>query len=142
MKKLTKLFLILTIGLLVSCSSDDSSDSNSFKADIVGTWELFSATINGFESIESTDCLDRVAFTATTVQSIEYYDYEDGNGCILDYTSDVGSYSISGNMLTGTVDGETITFEIIELNATRLKIKGTYTEDGVTFTFIETFNKL
>jgi hypothetical protein len=76
------------------------------------------------------------------VQSIEYYDYEDGNGCILDYTSDVGSYSISGNMLTGTVDGETITFEIIELNATRLKIKGTYTEDGVTFTFIETFNKL
>lgn len=142
MKKLTKIFFILTIGLLVSCSSDDSTDANSFKTNIIGTWELFSLTANGFELIENTDCLDRLNFTATTLVSTEYYDYEDGNGCIVDYVSDNGTYSITGNMLTGAVDGDTITFEILELNGTTLKLKGTVTEDGITYTFIETFNKL
>ena len=142
MKKLTKMFFMLTIGLLVSCSSDDSADANSFKTDIIGTWELFSLTTNGFELIENTDCLDRLTFTATTLVYTEYFDYEDGNGCIVDYVSDNGSYTIAGNMLTGTVDGETFTFEILELTATTLKLKGTVTEDGITYTFIETFNKL
>ena len=144
MSKIVKVFLILTIGLLVSCSNDDSSDtkSSSFKADIIGTWELYSSAINGVESIENDDCLDRVIFTSDTVESEEYYDYEDDNGCVLDYESGDGSYTIEGNMLTGTVDGETITFEILELNSTTLKIKGTITEDGITFTFVETFRRL
>jgi len=142
MKKFTKMFFILTIGLLVSCSSDDSSSSDSFKTDIIGTWELSSLTANGFELIENTDCLDRLAFTSSTVISSEYYDYEDGNGCILDDESDAGSYTINGDMLTGTVDGETVTFEIIELNETILKLKGTVTEDGVIYTFLQTLNRL
>jgi hypothetical protein len=142
MRRIIKVFFLLTIGLLVSCSSDDSNESNSFKTDIVGTWEGFSATINGEEIIENGDCLDRVIFTSNTVESKEYYDYEDGAGCILDYESGPGTYAINGNMLTGTVDGETISFEILVLNATTLKIKGSVTEDGVTFTFIETFRRL
>ena len=142
MNKIVKMFLILTIGLVVSCGSDDRADTNSFNSDVIGTWELYSATINGFESIENGDCLDRIIFTSNTVQSNEYYDNEDGNGCVLDYQSAAGSYTISGKMLTGTVDGETITFEILELNSTTLKIKGTFTEDGVTFTFIETLRRL
>ncbi|MGB5419333.1 lipocalin family protein, partial [Algibacter sp.] len=142
MSRIVNVFFILTIGLLVSCSSDDSNDSNSFKTDIIGTWEGFSATINGEETIENGDCLDRVIFTSNTVESKEYYDYEDGAGCVLDYESGAGTYSINGNMLTGTVDGETITFEILVLNGTTLKIKGSVTEDGVTFTFIETFRRL
>ena len=142
MKKMTKMFLILTIGLLVSCSSDDSSNSDSFKTDIIGTWELTSIEANGLELIEDTDCLDQIIFTASTVQSNEYEDNEDDKGCVLDYESDAGPYTISGNMLTGTVDDQTITFEIIELNATTLKMSATVTEEGVTFTFIQTFKRL
>lgn len=144
MKKLAKVFLILTIGLLVSCSSDDSSDSNSdsFKTDIIGTWELTSLKANGIEFMGDTDCKTTLTFTSSTVISTEYYDYEDGKGCVLDDESDAGSYEITGKTLTGTVDGETIAFEILELNTTTLKLSATLTEDGVTFTFVQTFKRL
>lgn len=142
MKRLRNIFLILTIGLLVSCSSDNNSDSNSNASQIQGTWELYSLVSNGIEFIDDSDCLDRIIFTANTVKSIEYYDYEDGNGCILDYESEAGPYTLTGNMLTGTVDGITVSFEIITLNATTLKMESTITEDGVAFTFVEILRRL
>lgn len=141
-KKLTKMFLILTIGLLVACSSDDSSNSDSFETDIIGTWELTSLTTNGIELLQNDECSSTITFTASSVISTDYFDNQDGNGCVIDYVSDPGTYSITGNMLTGTVDGETITFEIIQLNATTLKLEASITEDGITFTFIQTFKKL
>jgi len=143
MKKTIKtFFLILTIGLMVNCSSDDNSDSDTVSTDIVGTWELISLTLNDLEFLDETSCLDRLIFTATTVQSLEFYDYEDGEGCVLDYTSEAGSYDISGKMLTVTIEGETIIFEIVELNSTTLKLKASLTEDGETFTFFETFRRV
>jgi len=142
MKKITKMFLILTFGMLVSCGSDDSSDSNTFETDIIGTWELISSTANGLEFFESTECQTLLTFTATTIVSTEFYDYEDGNGCVLDYVSDSGTYTLSGNILTGTIDDETATFEILELNATTLKIQGNITEEGLSIIFIQTFVKI
>lgn len=139
-KKLTKMFLILTIGLLVACSSDDSS--NSFETDIIGTWELTSLTANGLELLQNDECSSTITFTASTIISTEYYDNGDGNGCVIDGISDPGTYSISGDMLTGTVDGETMTFKILELNNTTLKLEASITEDGETFILIQTFSKL
>jgi len=141
-KKLTKIFLLLTIGFLVSCSNDDSSNSNSNNEKILGTWELISFKVNDFEFIDNNDCYDTLTFTETTLVSNEYWDYDDGNGCVLDYTSDPGTYSINGNTLIGTIEGETVTFLILELNATTLKLEATITEEGETFTFIQTFRKV
>ena len=112
------------------------------KTDIIGAWELTSLKADGLELIEDADCLNQIIFTASTVQSNEYEDNEDDKGCVLDYESDAGPYSISGNKLTGTVDDQTITFEIIELNAATLKMSGAVTEEGVTLTFIQTFKRL
>lgn len=136
------MFLILTIVLLVACSSDDSSNSNSYETDIIGTWELLSLTANGIDLLQGEECSSTFTFTATTIVSTDYFDNDDGNGCVLDYISDPGTYSITGDMLTGTVDDETVTFEIIQLNATTLKLEATITEGGQTFTFIQTFKKL
>lgn len=141
-KKLSKLFLILTVGLLVACSSDDSSSSNSFETDIIGTWELLSLTANGVDLLQNEECFSTLTFTSSTLVSTDYFDNEDGNGCVVDDISAPGTYSISGNMLTGTVDGETITFEIIQLNSTTLKLEAAITEEGQTFTLVQTFKKL
>ena len=76
------MFLILTFGMLVSCGSDDSSDSNAVETDIIGTWELISSTANGLKFFESTECQTLLIYTATNIDSTEFYDYEDGNGCV------------------------------------------------------------
>jgi hypothetical protein len=141
-KAINTFFLILTIGLMVNCSSDDNSDSDNLSTDIVGTWELISLTVNDLEFLDDTSCLDRLIFTSTTVQSLEFDDSEDGEGCVLDYTSDTGSYDISGKMLTVDIEGETITFEIVTLNDITLKLKASFTEDGETLTFFETFRRV
>ena len=127
---------------MLNCSSDDNSNSDAFATDIVGTWELISLTVNELEFLDETSCFDRLTFTATTVQSTEFYDYEDGEGCVLDYTSETGTYNISANILTGTIEGETIIFEIVELNSTTLKLKSSLSEDGINITFFETFRRV
>lgn len=142
MKNLTKFFLILVVGFLSSCSSDNNSDSDSYKADIIGTWEVTSILINGEEFIDSTDCLDTVTFTATTQHNTAYYDYEDGNGCVVDDVSTPEPYTIDGNKLSSSSEGDAFEFEITLLNETTLKLKATETEGGVSFTFIETLNRL
>ena len=78
-KKLSKMFLILTIVLLVACSSDDSSNSNSYETDIIGTWELLSLTANGIDLLQGEECSSTFTFTATTIVSTDYFDNDDGN---------------------------------------------------------------
>ena len=141
-KAINTFFLILTIGLMVNCSSDDNSDSDNLSNDIVGTWELISLTVNELEFLDDASCFDRLTFTATTVQSKEYYDYEDGEGCVLDYISESGTYSISANMLTVNIEGETIAFEIVELNESTLRLKSSLEEDGTTIIFFQTFRRV
>jgi len=142
MKNLTKIILTVAISFLFSCSSDDDSNSNSYKSDIIGTWELTSATINGQEFIDSADCVSTITFTETTQLAIEYYDYEDGNGCVIDSDNSPEAYTINGNTITSSDSGESFTFEIILLNATTLKLKFIYTESGKTFTIIQTLEKV
>ena len=141
-KAINTFFLILTIGLMVNCSSDDNSDSDNLSNDIVGTWELISLTVNELEFLDDASCFDRLTFTATTVQSKEYYDYEDGEGCVLDYISEAGTYNISANMLTVNIEGETIVFEIVELNESTLRLKSSLEEDGIIIIFFQTFRRV
>lgn len=140
MKQLAKIILTVVFSFMFSCSSDD--DSNSYKSDIIGTWELTSVIVNGQEFIDSTDCLDTITFTETTQLIIEYFDYEDGNGCVVDSDYSPEVYTIDGNKITSSDGNESFTFEIILLNETALKLKGSFTEGGITFNFVQTLKKI
>jgi uncharacterized protein (DUF2147 family) len=140
MKQLAKIILTVVFSFMFSCSSDD--DTNSYKSDIIGTWELTSVIVNGQEFIDSADCLDTITFTETTQLTIEYFDYEDGNGCVVDSDYSPEAYTIDGNKITSSDGNESFTFEITLLNETTLKLKGSYTEGGLTFNFDQTLKKV
>jgi hypothetical protein len=145
-KNIHRIFLALTLGLLLSCSSDDetTTESNNFASDIIGEWELISVTSNGIELIDDGDCFDRIEITDSTYEYIEYADFEDGNGCVEvgGQTNSPEPYTLTGSNFSTSDEGETFEVEIIELNSTRLKFQEVYTEDGETFTDIETYNRL
>ena len=145
--KLTRIFLLLILGILFSCNSnDDQNDPNTFETDIIGIWELTSATSNGEELVEFPNCLDRLTFTETTVKYLEYFDFNDGNGCVIvsgQMIEETFPYSINGvDLFWDEGDAELFEYEIIELNSTTLKLQEVYTEGGETFTDIETYNRL
>jgi len=145
-KKMTRIFLILTLGILFSCNNDDDNqtDNNSFEIDIVGSWELTSIISNGEELIENPNCLSRITFTETTVKPLEYYDFNDGAGCVVVYGQEIDEtdpYILNGVNISWT-DDEPFSYEIIELNSTTLKLQEIYTEEGETFTDVETYNRL
>ena len=140
MKQLAKIILTVVFSFMFSCSSDD--DTNSYKSDIIGTWELTSVIVNGQEFIDSADCLDTITFTETTQLTIEYFDYEDGNGCVVDSDYSPEAYTIDGNKITSSDGNESFTFEITLLNETTLKLKGSYTAGGLTFNFDQTLKKV
>lgn len=146
LKKVMLLALVLAVSVFQSCNNDDNSNNNdnSFSDDIIGNWELTSIISDGEELIENPDCLDRITITASTYEYFEYFDFNDGNGCVLveGQISNPEQYSLNGNILLVTDDGESFEYEIIQLNSTTLKLQETYIEDGETFIDIETYNKL
>jgi len=146
LKRMNRIIPCLTlIGLLSSCSDEDNqTDSNSFTVSIIGVWELTSAVSNGEELIENPDCLDRITITDTTYDYTEYFDFNDGNGCIVvpGQTESPEPYTLVDSNFSVTNEGEFFSYEIIELNSTTLKLQEVYAEDGETFTDIETYNKL
>lgn len=145
LKTVMLLLLALNLGVFFSCNNDDNEENNnSNAATIIGNWELTSITSNGEELIENPDCLDRIIITALTYDYLEYFDFDDGNGCVLvdGQVLNPEEYTLNGNILLVTDADETFEYEIIELNSTTLKLQETYIEDDETFIDIETYNKL
>lgn len=143
MKQLTRIFLILSIGIFFSCNSDDDSTNPTFtNAElIIGSWTWSAQSENGVDSGNLTDCqlLETFIYDGTQVEKIDYY----GDACDQSYSS-TENYSIDGNILTfSDVDDATDFFseEIIELNATTLKLKYVRTYQSETFTYIDTYTK-
>lgn len=127
---MTRILLVLTVGLILSCESDDDNQANesSFATDIIGVWELTSVTSNGEELIEFPDCLDRITVTETTYDYTEYFDFSDGNGCVL-VSGQVPSpetYTLNGSTFSVSDDGESYVYEITQLNSTALKLQEVY----------------
>ena len=145
-KKMPRILLVLILAILFSCNSDDDTqtDENSFATDLIGVWELNSVISNGEELIENPNCLDRLTFTETTVKGLEYFDFNNGNGCEIVYgqvIDETAPYTLNGVNLSWN-DDEPFSYEIIELSSTTLKLQDVYTEDGETFTDIEIYNRL
>ncbi len=138
MNNLKKLMLITFISLTsFACSSDDDSgdpDSTSQnQANIIGTWRFTSSTTNGVaDTIDDCELMDTALFTSSQVT----FTYFEGVNCA-DSESETFNYSINGNTLSATIEGETFTSEIITLNSTTLTIQDVDGND----TYTETYTK-
>ncbi|MBL87252.1 MAG: hypothetical protein CMO82_13080 [Winogradskyella sp.] len=131
MKKM-KLFLGILIGLLIisSCSSDD--DSNSDTGSIIGTWKPIKEVdvcSTGFEDVYDFDSCEqtgRIIFSEDGTLNITEYDLENGN-CEQYYNS-TGTWTLTGDNLSVTLDGETINPTFFELTNNTLRV-GYYDND-------------
>ena len=143
MKQLTRIFLALSIGIFFSCTSDDDSTSPSLSNDelIIGSWTWTAQSENGVtEDLSNCNLLETYVYNGTQAEQIDYY----GDACDQSYSS-TENYSIDGNILTfSDVDDATDFYseEIIELNATTLKLKYVETYQSETFTYIDTYTKI
>ncbi len=136
MKKSILFFTFLTF-YLFSCSSSDDNNSSIDTNQLVGTWLLESAKLDGEEVGSSY----KVQFTSAKKAKF-YYKNPTSNTTFGPDIIDNGNYSLNGNSFTITWDdsdpgNETDTFQILELTSTKLKVKSSDDEG----TLIETYTK-
>lgn len=144
MKRLSILFLsILTIGLSISsCSKDDDNE-----ASLEGKWVLTQegAVFNGKEILQPVE--NEGGCDSETYQYLN-------NGTVINTYSEFlnskcnnetenGTWSRNGNKLTEKFQGESegTVYEIADLTGSQLKLKETYSEAGVSVSFIRVFAK-
>ena len=130
MKKLLLLLSFVAVSL-TSCSDDDSSSSVAVnEANLMKKWYYVSYEVAG-QTIpyDNLACgRDYIQFKANDVAE-EYY----VNSCDpLDADTDLGTWSLSGNTISVTFFGSTLTGTVSSLTATTLQITDTFDfdEDG------------
>tara|TARA_R110000850_G_scaffold150497_1_gene273245 strand:+ start:158351 stop:158794 length:444 start_codon:yes stop_codon:yes gene_type:complete len=147
MKKLLVLFVIASSSIFVSCSKDDDNGGGN-EEKIVGKWEFSKegSIVGGTEVLvdyenEAPECgKDFIEFRADNTASQVYYFLDFNDEC--DSDEETATYSISGQNLNITANGESGIVEILTLNNTTLKIKVTEEFEGETFVFISVLNKI
>ncbi len=149
MKKLNLFLTLLLTITLFSCGSDDDGTLENIEiteANLIGTWDLTSGTENG-ESYEPFSCVYRMTL-ATDANGENVATFVEGyieNGDCQESTSVDYWWAVSGNNLnTGIEDIDTYdeSEEIIELSSTTLRLRYTEEEEGITYTYVDTYTKL
>ncbi|WP_339888611.1 lipocalin family protein [uncultured Flavobacterium sp.] len=133
-KKLTVLFLVISV-VLASCNKDDDSSS----AAIEGSWELTksgSITADGNEQLmdypfNNVGCNKDYIEIITGGTTAEHYFNDDNNGQGCYEEIEIGTYTKEGNVLTIISSGYTQIGEILELNNSTLKVKYSYPNSTV-----------
>ena len=147
MKKLSiMLVAFVTLGLS-SCSSDDNSNDNNTTASLVGKWEFSQKgyIVDNIETLQpyshTTGCgKDYIEFKSNNTFEDLWYE-NSGTGCISE--SENGTWSQSGTTITTIyLGGSPETIEVVTLDATTLKVKDTYLEDGQTQIEITVFKRM
>ena len=142
MKKVNKLFLVLFLGVLFSCTTDNT-DENSIENSIVGTWKIVSLTSNGTDELQdeldfATICYYTEVYTETIITDINF----SGSDCKTETVDETLPYSINGTNLTYTTgDSVVVSLEILELSSTTLKLQDSYQEDGESYIDIYTYTR-
>ncbi|WP_286969658.1 lipocalin family protein [Flavobacterium sp. UBA4854] len=141
MKKLAILFI--SAGLLLSCSSNDNDEKSSDKTlSLTGKWELTKRgnILNGSELLltitpEGGCNNDQIEF----LESGDYKElqYEYTNSKCKEYNND-GTWSQSNNILkTKDILNNEITYEILRLDGTTLRLKITKGNDNAVYALTE-----
>ncbi|WP_315098999.1 lipocalin family protein [Capnocytophaga sputigena] len=125
MKNLLKMAFIAVAIFVTSCGKSDDGVSNK---DLVGTWYLESATING-EVQPYTDCEKRtnIVFTTTEFSSVGY---ATENDTCTELGRNSGTYTVSGNTIFyKKQDGSSYSSEI-SLSGNKLTITQTKKDES------------
>jgi len=135
MKKPILIFAFVTFALF-SCSSNDDKEELIDTNQLVGTWILDNAMLNG----EDVGSSYKIQFTSAKRTKF-YYLNPTSNTTFGPDTIEEGSYSLGGSLYTITWDEsdpgkETTQYQILELTSTLLKIKSYIPNEG---TLIETY---
>ena len=118
-----KYLLVLSFLIFASCSNSDSARLSIQSSDLVGTWDLQSANLNG----EKVDSYYKIQFIKPN--RVQYY-YVRGK------VPERGDYFTEGNVLTILWDNsdpglEVYKTEIQELTDTKLQMKTVIPDEGV-----------
>lgn len=145
MKKLSILFLsVMTLGLSVaSCSSDDDDNNG---GSIEGKWQLSEVGVffNGEEALEpatNDGCDNDIMEFKTDGKFIDSYSEFTNDKCTA-YTQE-GTWTKDGSTLTkkyASDDEEKL--EVAELTGSKLKLKFTYSEGGITISAVQVYKKI
>lgn len=138
MKKLALLFVsVVTLGI-TSCSSDDKVT----EAELQGKWEYSQqgTVIAGQEVLtvypHTANCQkDYVQISETTFVDHKFTSEE----CLENTTT--RTYTRSGNTISTTAAGQTLTGEIMNLTSTSLKIKTTQTIQGQNLSYVVVYTR-
>ena len=128
--------LMFSLFTLFSCSSGDSDNSTSVNtSELVDTWLLKQALLNGKDVGSSNE----IRFTNEKRAFFTYYKYGSNGQDI----TETGTYSISGNTMIITWDTadpglETAKYDILELTSSKLILKSVISGEG---TLVETYSK-
>ncbi len=130
MKKLILFAAVLALGV-TSCSKDD--DNNNNQAELAGKWEFSheGAVLMGQEFLmpytHTTGCAkDFIVITPSTIVEHNF------NGSNCQESTSTDAYTISGNTITRTNDGEVIVEEVVLLDNSTLKVISTQVMEGMT----------
>ncbi|MEH6536387.1 MAG: lipocalin family protein [Psychroserpens sp.] len=135
MNHLKKLFVLTFIVITAfACSNDDDNSDDTTaqnQANIIGIWKWVSSTENGTDiPLDECEILFTLTITSAQVTSTDFY----GVDCTMVDTFTV-DYTINGNTVSITEEGETYTSEITTLNSTTLTIKEVDGSDVYTDTY-------
>ncbi len=129
---------------LTSCS-DDSSGSSVTEEKLVGTWNFSKVKIAaGGQSLGEQDHYENEAgcnadyIKINADNTIVWGDYWSSD-CDLDEST--GSWSLDGKDFSFTIDGDAQTGKVTSVSGSKLQIKQTYSEGGVSYTETTTFVK-
>lgn len=132
MKKLRVLFLsLLALTTIVSCSNDDDNDSSTSGTSIEGKWELVKEgdTEATLETVDNGSCGGDI-YEILGNGNITSSGFDTNEESVCTPFSYSAKWKKQGNMFIITYGEEIIAAEIIEVNATTLKLKTT-DEEGI-----------
>jgi hypothetical protein len=145
LKKTPRIFLVLTLVIFFSCNSDDDNNTNVSLTNaelIIGSWTWAAQSENGVDSGALTECqlLETFIYDGAQVEQIDY----SGNPCVQTFTSTENYSIIGGNLTFSDINDPTDFYseEIIELNATTLKLRYEETFNNQTSIYIDTYTKV
>ncbi|MFD2727712.1 lipocalin family protein [Hyunsoonleella rubra] len=111
---------------------------------IVGVWRIVSLTSNGIEELpEELEaagiCYWHEVYTTETITDVDY----SGDDCNIEEVGEVLSYNLDANNILSytTGDGVEVEVEVLELSETTLKLQDSYTELGVNYVDIYTYER-
>lgn len=144
MKRISILFVsVMTLGLtLTSCTGNDDDSVGS----IEGKWNFskIEYTIDGVASPEEDYDDNESGCNKDYLEFLEGGTYTEGDyyGSECEFYSESGTWSQSGSQVSTSIDGESISFKVLSVSETTLKVKFTedYEEEG-TVTAVITLTK-